>query len=206
MLNLEATGGPYAAIVNNPANANTKITLLKNFLPVPPCDELRYEPCPLATSCTCGKCDEPLKKECTPSKEEGGGGGGELKNLFILEFITSEPHKVASEEKEPETKSQDSKENSKDSDEDLEDSETVTLTVAGCSNDEGAGKLNLNTDKVVQDLQEQLSKKVQEDKSLITSNSFRDSDAYVTILGLLTLLIFIAVVLALVVMVITRKR
>lgn len=89
---------------------------------------------------------------------------------------------------------------------DLEDSETVILTVAGCSNDEGAGKLNLNTDKVVQDLQEQLSKKVQEDKSLITSNSFRDSDAYVTILGVLTLLIFIAVVLALVVMVITRKR
>ena len=89
---------------------------------------------------------------------------------------------------------------------DLEDSETVTLTVAGCSNDKEASKLNLNTDKVVQDLQEQLSKKVQEDKSLITSNSFRDSDAYITILGVLTLLIFIAVVLALVVMVITRKR
>ncbi len=96
----------------------------------------------------------------------------------------------------------------------LVDTKTVTLNVKDC------GSLtNSNTSKGQQTyvsneeakaqsvaLQQQLQTKLQEDAQKVVKGSFRESDSYILLLGVLGILVFIALVLALAVMVIKNKK
>ena len=55
-------------------------------------------------------------------------------------------------------------------------------------------------------LQQQLQTKVAADAQKVVKGSFRENDSYILLLGVLAILVFIALVLALAVLVIKRKN
>ena len=96
----------------------------------------------------------------------------------------------------------------------LVDTKTVTLNVKDCgsltsSNASKGQQTFVSTDEAKAQsvaLQQQLQSKVQADAQKVVKGSFRENDSYILLLGVLAILVFIALVLALAVLVIKRKN
>jgi len=96
----------------------------------------------------------------------------------------------------------------------LVDTKTVTLNVKDCGSltnsnaSKGQQTLVSGEDAKAQSvaLQQQLQTKLQADAARVVKGSFRESDSYILLLGVLGILVFIALVLALAVMVIKNKK
>ncbi len=95
----------------------------------------------------------------------------------------------------------------------LVDTKTVTLNVKDCGSltssntSKGQQTLVSNEEAKAQSvaLQQQLQTKVQADAQKVVKGSFREQDSYILLLGVLAILVFIALVLALAVVVIKKK-
>ena len=95
---------------------------------------------------------------------------------------------------------------------DLEDSKTVTLTVADCgtsTQSTGSQQVLGSDSSLAQQLQAQLQAQLASGKNAITGatvqGSFRESSSYTALLGILIVLVFIALVLAMAVMVLKKR-
>ena len=95
----------------------------------------------------------------------------------------------------------------------LVDTKTVTLNVKDCgsltsSNTSKGQQTYVSSEEAKAQsvaLQQQLQSKVQADAQKVVKGSFRENDSYILLLGVLAILVFIALVLALAVLVIKRK-
>ena len=93
------------------------------------------------------------------------------------------------------------------------DTKTVTLNVKDCGTLTGSSTAKGQTYLASEDakaqsvaLQQQLQTKMQADAARVVKGSFRESDSYILLLGVLAILVFIALVLSLAVVVIKKKN
>ncbi|HIH12334.1 TPA: hypothetical protein HA242_01300 [Candidatus Woesearchaeota archaeon] len=89
----------------------------------------------------------------------------------------------------------------------VEDSKELTLEVKACGTSSTSQTVQLASDQLSQQLQQQLSAQQQQTGTKATiSTSFRETDTYLLLLGIMGVLIFISVVLGLAILIIKKKN